>query len=85
ETKEVKTPKRGNAKKKESRVVQKTKDAKDEELELMKKQLAEVNEMLKQQSALVEMFKQQAQQANQLQQVMTETKTDDDLGETIMV
>ena len=85
ETKEVKTPKRGNAKKKEPKVVQKAKDAKDEELELMKKQLAEVNEMLKQQSALVEMFKQQAQQANQLQQVAIETKADDDLGETIMV
>lgn len=85
ETKEVKTPKRGNAKKKEPKVVQKTKDAKDEELELMKKQLAEVNEMLKQQSALVEMFKQQAQQANQLQQATIETKADDDLGETIMV
>ena len=30
ETKEAKTPKRGNAKKKEPKVVQKTKDAKDE-------------------------------------------------------
>lgn len=84
--KEVKTPKRSGVKKDKPKATTKTKNAKDEEIELMRKQLEKVSEMLKQQSALVETLQEQAQQANanQNQQIPFEVKNDD-LSETIMV